>query len=273
MGDVAGRAEQASREAQDSDWLDHAIRLGLVSYGIVHLMVAWLAGQLALGDKSESASNAGAMHAIAEQPLGGVLIWLIAGGMALLVVWRLLEFALGHREVGDDAKRWRKRLASLGKGVIYAVIAWSAVKVAVGDGSQQGTDSTTAKLMDLPGGQVIVGSVGLAIIAFGGLLVFRGWTEKFTEHLDAQGKSGTEGSAYILFGKVGYIAKGIAIVIVGGLFAYAAITHEPKKSGGLDQALQAVREQPFGQVLLIAIALGLACYGLFCFARARHLSR
>jgi len=268
-----GEMREQAKQAHESDWLDHAVRIGLVSYGIVHLMVAWLAGQLALGEKAESASNAGALHAIAEQPLGGVLIWMIAVGMVLLVIWRLLEFALGHRDVDDDAKRWRKRTASLGKGVIYAVIAWSAVKVAVGDGSQGGTDSTTAKLMDLPGGRVIVGAVALAIVAYGGLLVFRGWTEKFTEHLDWQGQSGKDGSVYVTFGKVGHIAKGIAIGIVGGLFAYAAITHEAKKSGGLDQALQTVREQPFGQVLLIAMALGLACYGLFCFARARHLSR
>ena len=37
--------------------------------------------------------------------------------------------------------------------------------------------------------------------------------------------------------------------------------------------LQTVLEQPFGQVLLTAIALGIAAYGLFCFARAKHLSR
>ena len=77
----------------------------------------------------------------------------------------------------------------------------------------------------------------------------------------------------MLFGKVGYIAKGVAIAIVGGLFCYAAVTHDAKKSGGLDQALQTVREQPFGQVLLVVIAAGIACYGLFCFARAKHLSR
>jgi hypothetical protein len=268
-----GEMTEQAKQAHESDWLDHAVRIGLVAYGIVHLMVGWLAGQLALGEKSESASSAGALHAIAEQPLGGVLIWMIAVGMVLLVIWRLLEFAFGYREVGDDAKRWRKRLASLGKAVIYAVIAWSAVKIALGDGSKGGTDSTTAKLMNLTGGQLIVGAVALAIIAYGGLLVFRGWTEKFKEHLDAQGQSGKDGSAYVIFGKVGYISKGIAIAIVGGLFAYAAITHEAKRSGGLDQALQTVREQPFGQVLLIAIAVGLACYGLFCFARAKHLSR
>ena len=72
---------------------------------------------------------------------------------------------------------------------------------------------------------------------------------------------------------MGYIAKGVAIVIVGALFGYAAITHEAKKSGGLDQALQTVLEQPFGQAMLVAIALGIAAYGVFCFARAKHLSR
>ena len=32
-------------------------------------------------------------------------------------------------------------------------------------------------------------------------------------------------------------------------------------------------QQPFGPVLLGLIAIGIGCYGLFCFARARHLSR
>ncbi|KRF36143.1 DUF1206 domain-containing protein [Nocardioides sp. Soil805] len=273
MGEVADKAQHAGQQAHHSEWLDHAIRAGLVAYGIVHLMVAWLAVQLALGDKSENASNSGALHALAEQPMGGVLIWMIAVGMILLVVWRLLEFAMGYQDETDDAKRWRKRAGSLGKAILYGVLAWSAIKVAVGEGSKGGTDSTTSKLMQLPGGQLIVGAVGLAIIAYGGLLVYRGWSEKFTEHLDAQGQSGKDGSAYVMFGKVGYIAKGIAIAIVGGLFGYAAITHDAKESGGLDQALQTVLAQPFGQVLLIAIAIGIACYGLFCFARAKHLSR
>ncbi|NPD06954.1 DUF1206 domain-containing protein [Nocardioides sp. zg-1308] len=266
-------ASDTAEQVQQSDWLDHAIRVGLVAYGVVHLLIAFLAVQLALGEKEDSASNTGALHYLAEQPLGAAMVWGVAVGMLLLVVWRLLEFAFGYREESDDTKRWRKRATSLGKAVIYGALGWSAVRTALGDGSSGGTDSTTAKLMDLPGGQLIVGAVGLAVIAYGGSLVWRGWTEKFTEHLDAQGQSGKDGSAYVLLGKIGYIAKGIAIGIVGGLFAYAAITHDPKKSGGLDQALQTVLEQPFGQVLLIAIGLGIGAYGVFCFARAKHLSR
>jgi hypothetical protein len=265
---------RSAEQASNSDWMDHAIRAGLVAYGVVHLLVGWLALQLAFGEKEDSASNSGALHYLAQQPMGGVLVWLIAVGMFLLVLWRLLEFAFGFRDESDDAKRWRKRATSLFKAVIYGAIGWSAVQVAThSGGGGGGTDSTTAKLMDLPGGQLIVGLVGLAIIGYGGSLVYRGWTEKFREHLDAQGQSGQDGSVYVLMGKIGYIAKGVAIAIVGGLFCYAAVTHDPKKSGGLDQALQTVLEQPFGQVLLTAIALGIAAYGVFCFARAKHLSR
>ncbi|WP_439936220.1 DUF1206 domain-containing protein [Nocardia sp. N13] len=268
-------ASHTAEQVHQSDWLDHAIRIGLVAYGVVHLLVAWLAIQLALGDKEDQASNQGALHYLSQQPLGGVLVWGVAIGMFFLVVWRLLEFAFGYREESDDAKRWRKRATSLGKAIIYGAIGWSALQTATGSGGggKGGTDSTTAKLMDLPAGPWIVGAVGLAIIGYGGSLVVRGWTEKFREHLDAQGQSGQDGSAYVMMGKVGYIAKGIAIGLVGGLFVYAAITHNAKKSGGLDQALQKVLEFPFGQVLLIAIGLGIAAYGVFCFARAKHLSR
>ncbi|MBS2937705.1 DUF1206 domain-containing protein [Nocardioides sp. J2M5] len=267
-------ASDAAEKVHDSEWFDHAIRAGLVAYGVVHLLVAWLAIQLAIGDKEDQASNSGAMHYLSQQPMGEVLVWLIAIGMLLLVLWRVLEAAYGYSEESDDKKRWVKRGSSLGKAVLYGALAWSAFKTATGDGGGKGgTDGTTAKIMQMSGGQLIVGIIGLAIIGYGISLVVRGWTEKFREHLDAQGQAGQDGSAYVLFGKIGYIAKGVAIVIVGGLFAYASVTHDAKKSGGLDQALQTVLQQPFGQVLLIAIAIGIGGYGAFCFARAKHLSR
>lgn len=272
MGAMADTAGRMGRQADSSDWLDHAVRAGLVAYGLVHLMIAWLALQLAFGDQSGSASSTGALHALAQQPFGAVLIWLVAIGMFILVAWRLIEATLGHREV-DGGKRTRKRLASFGKAVIYGSIGVSGLKVAIGSGSKGGTDSTTAKLMDLPAGQWIVAGVGLAIIGYGLSLVVRAWNDDFAKHLDAKGKSGDSGSAYLMFGKIGYNAKGLAIAIVGGLFVYAGLTHEAKKSGGLDQALQKVLEQPFGPYLLAAMAAGIGCYGLFTFARARHLSR
>ncbi len=93
------------------------------------------------------------------------------------------------------------------------------------------------------------------------------------DKLTAQGRSGDTGKAFVLFGKVGYVSKGLAFLVVAGLFLWAAWTQDPEKSGGLDQALHKVLQQPFGTAVLIALAMGIACYGLFTFAWARHLDR
>lgn len=260
------------RKAHDSDWMDRAIRFGLVVYGVVHLLIAWLAAQTAFGASEGKTTSRGALHEVAEQPLGSVLVWVVAAGLFLLVLWRILEIFHGHEDE-SGAELWRRRALSALKAAVYGAVGVTAVKVAVGDGSRGGTDSTTARLMSLPGGQLIVGAVSLAIAGYGVALVVRAWTEKFREHLSAEGTSGQDGSAYVWFGKAGYTAKGVALLIVGGLFGYAAISHDPKKSGGLDVALQQVKQQPFGPWLLLLIAAGIACYGLFCFARARHLDR
>jgi len=277
-----GEIGQAAQRAQQSDGLDAVIRFGFVAYGVVHVLVGWLAVQVAFGEESTQASSTGAMQTLASQPLGAVLVWAVAIGLLALVVWRLLEaWQAWHTEDGAD------RVTSMGgdllKGVIYAVLAFSAFKTALGDttgggggggGGQGGgggtTDSLTAQLLAMPGGTLLVGAVGLGVIGYAGYYVWQGWSDRFLQKLDGSPKSPEVSRAYRLLGKAGFIAKGVAIGVIGALFVYAAITHDPQKSAGLDQALQQIVRQPFGQVLLVAVGAGIACYGLFCFARARH---
>jgi hypothetical protein len=271
MADVSDQTEQLGRRADNSEWTDRAVRIGMVAYGIVHLTIAWLGVQLALGDHSGAASRNGALNQLAQQPFGEVVVWVVAVGMFLLVLWKLLE-AFIDSTLEDGAKRVIKPATNVFKAIVYGTLGVSAVHTATGTKSKNKTTDYTATLMQQPFGRWLVGLVGLAIIGYGVYLAYRGWSEKFLEHLDAQGRSGDAGRAYKLFGKIGYIAKGIAIGVIGVLFVYAAIDHSAKESGGLDQALHKVLQQPFGPVLLVAISLGIGCYGLFCFARARHLS-
>jgi hypothetical protein len=268
-------AQQLGREAEQSDWVDRAGRVGLVAYGVMHLLIAWLALQLAFGDRKQSASAQGALHELASQPFGDVLVWAVGIGLFLLAIWQAIEALFGHRDL-DGKRRAGKRLASAGKAVVYAALGFSAIKIAMGSSStssEKETDSWTARLMDLPAGQLLVAAVGLVVLGVGGYFVVRAWTEKYAEELSAEGRSGKAGTAYLWFGKLGYTAKGIAFGIVGVLFVYAALTHDPHKSGGLDQALTELLDQPFGAYLLVAVAAGIGCFGLFCFARARHISR
>lgn len=272
-GDVTAHAEELGRKADDSTVLDQAVRVGLIAYGVVHLLIAWVALQLAFDDRSGDASSEGALSQMAQTPVGGALLYVVAAGFGALVLWQLTEAVAGHRDE-EGKKRTVKRVGSALKVVLYGSLGWSALKVASGGGSSgDGTDTLTARIMAMPGGQVLVALVGLGVLGYGARLVYRGLSESFMDKLKAKGRTGASGKAFVTFGKAGYVSKGLALFVVAGLFLWAAWTHDPKKSGGLDQALSQVLQQPFGSTMLIVLALGIACYGLFAFAWARHLDR
>lgn len=260
------------RQAESSESLDKGVRIGLVAYGVVHLIVAWLALQLVFGGGGARASQQGAFAQLAKQPGGGVALVVVAVGLAALTVWQGLEAVFGHRDA-DGGKRAFKRAGSGARAVVYAVLATDAVSTALGAGSGSGgsTQGMTARVMSAPGGQLLVGAVGLGVVAVGAYLCYRGVKAKFVKHLDVAGTSGERRAPIVMFGRVGYIGKGLSLAAVGALFVVAAVQHRPGESGGLDAALHRLLQQPFGGFLVGAIALALACFGLYCFAWARHL--
>jgi len=268
-------SNSALSRLDSSETLDRGIRAGLVAYGVVHLIIAALGVQLAFtGDDGGSASNSGALAQLAETGTGQAVLWVMALGFAALVIWQALEAVVGDRQ-SEGREQVAHRGSAAGRAVLYAVLAVGAATRAAGGGSsdRSSTDSLTARLMSAPGGVLLVGAVGLGVIAVAAVLVHRGWTEKFTKHLDAAAASGERRRPILVLGKAGYIAKGVALATIGFLFLVAAVQHQPKESGGLDVALHELLRQPFGAVLAGAVALGLGCFGLYCFAWARHLKR
>jgi Domain of Unknown Function (DUF1206) len=240
------------------------IGIGLISYGVLHLVVAWIAFQLAIWKRGE-ASSEGALSQLGKQPLGGVLLWIIAIGLFTLVLWQAVEATIGRDQPSRDS-RLRRRLMSAGRAVVYLVLSLLAVGVALGSasGSGEGEETFSAKLMSVPLGQVLVAGVGAAVIGVGVAQVIKGVKQNFTEDLDRGAPK-----SVLRLGTVGYCAKGIAFMIIGGLFGWAAVTYDPEKAGGMDAALSTIREQPFGSVLLSIMAIGIACFGVYCFFWAR----
>jgi hypothetical protein len=98
----------------------------------------------------------------------------------------------------------------------------------------------------------------------------RGWTTSFTKDLQPAATSGQSGTTVVRLGQIGYVAKGIAFLVLGGLFIWAAWTHDARRAGGLDSALATLRGAGPGPWLLVAVALGIACFGLYCFAWAKY---
>jgi hypothetical protein len=259
-------ADAAARRTKNSRAVQLLARGGYIASGVLHVLVAWLAVQLALGRPEGQADESGAFRTLAQMPGGEVVLWAVAVGFAALAVWQLLTAAVGVPNTGNQAGA---RAKSAAKGVLYAVLAVSGVRAAQGTGgSGSSEESMTAQVLGMPGGPWLVGACGLAIVAVGVYHVVKGARKKFLRDLTGTG-GGSVGQVVVRLGQVGYIAKGIALGVVGGLIVAAAVTTDPEQAGGLDEALRTMRDQPFGTALLIVVGLGIGAFGLYSFARAR----
>jgi hypothetical protein len=254
--------------------------VGLIAYGVVHLLVAWLAVQLAWAGRSgESADQSGAMATLAESPLGMPLLWILAVGLIALAAWQaaeVLRWRSGWSASGKDRmKALRKSGNALVKAVIYGALAVLAIRFATGSGqsSSSSQQQTTAGVFGWPAGQWIVGAAGLVLIGVGAWHVRKGLNKHFLKQIDTTEASPGALKLVTRLGQVGFPGKGIALAGVGGLLIWAAVTFDPSKARGLDGAMHAILDLPFGQILLTVVAVGIAAFGAFCLVRARYPER
>ena len=254
--------------AQDSPLFRLAARVGYVVLGLVHVIIGLIAASIAVGSGGGRADQSGAMEQIERVPFGVVVLWVIVLGLVALGVWQVTEAFLERDP--DPKRRWGHRAKELGTAVAYFAIAGTALVVALGgrSDSSESTRTLSARLLAEPAGVGLLVVIGLLVLGIGIAFVVRGIRRSFEKHLSLP--AGKVGSGIRVLGVVGYVAKGVAVAVVGVLFVVAALTHDPEKAGGLDAALKSLAELPFGRVLLWLVGAGLVVYGVYCFARARY---
>lgn len=246
-------------------------RVGMLFYGAVHVLVAWLALQIVLGDGAQSDSK-GALAEIASTTIGPILLWTVAIGLFLFALWQYAEAASGFRYIAEKRKRVGKRVGAAARATTATLIGVGAIKIVTGKG---GTNTTgeqqelTARVLALPYGQWLVGAVAIGILVTAAVIFHKGVKRSFTRDLDmSELPDGTQRWVKRV-GRVGWIGKGVAYGVISVLVGAAAVTADPEESGGMDKALHTVADQPYGAALLILIALGLAAFGVYCFAAAK----
>jgi hypothetical protein len=276
--DTSGTVSAAGR-AGNSDALEKLARVGLIAYGLVHLLVAWLALQLAWGGGGGSADQSGAMATLAAEPFGKPLLWVLAVGLIALALWQLAELLRkvpGLRGSGEQKKKAvTGTVKTVAKTIVYLFLAVTAIRFATGGGTSSSgqQQQTVAGVLGWPAGRFLVGVAALVIIGVGIYHVRKGVTKHFLKEIDTAQATPGQRRAIERLGQVGYPAKGVALALVGGLLGWAAITFDPSKASGLDGALRTLLDAPFGKALLTVVAIGIAAFGVFCFFRARYPER
>lgn len=241
--------------AADNPVIEKGARLGFAASGVLHLLIAWLAVRLAWFGVQGEVDQGGALTMIAGSAAGSAILWLCVVGFVLLALWQVTD-AIVRRDTGD-------RLKAAGKALVYLALAATAFSVVQTGSDSGGASGMTATLMAKPYGQVLVGAIGLGVIGVGAYHVLKGVKRSFLQDLREHPGAWTARA-----GQLGYVAKGVALGLVGGLFVAGAMSRTAQDAG-LDAALKSLLELPMGAVLLTLVGLGLAAYGLYSFARAR----
>lgn len=246
-------------------------RLGYGARGIVYCLVGGLALLAAFGSGGQTGGSRSALQTLLSQPFGRIWLVAIAVGLLGFAAWRVVEAVTDADHRGTEWKALGVRAAHLVSGGIYASLALFAVNLALGQatggGEDQAAQGWTAWLLAQPFGQWLVGLIGAAVAATGFGFLWKGWRGEVTAYLALP--AGAERWA-VPMGRLGFAARGIVFVLVGGFLVLAAWHGNSSEVHGLGGALQSLQAQPYGWALLGIVAAGLFAFGVFGLVQARY---
>lgn len=259
-------------------WRDPLARAGITARGVLYVILGIMAIQFARGQVgSEEVNQTGAFEQLLEQPFGKFLLVAVVLGLAAMTLWRLIQAFTGDPIEGDEAK---DKVEFFGKAVIYGFLTFTAAKITIdnwsstaasqasqaeGDSQQQQAAST---LFDLPAGRWLVAILGVVLI---GIALYQFVEDSVkAEFMERLAPPSGAHKAIEGFGRIGYAARSVVLVISGIFFIVAAVQHDPNESKGISGALQTLAQQSWGRIVLWAVAVGFIVFGVYCLAEARY---
>lgn len=244
-------------------------RFGYAARGVVYLLLAGVASFSGGWGGAENSQEA--LSSLLRQPFGRLLLGAMTIGLLGFSAWRLAQGALNADHRKHDLKNGLARAGKLISGVAYLSLGLLAAGMALGvTGSKDGGGSEegwTAMLMGLPFGPYLVGALGLVIV--GGALgqIWKALSGAYRKRLDIPHD---QEKLLVPLCTYGIAARGVVFAIIGGFLLYAAIAVDPKEAGSIGEALDWVRNLPFGGILYMVVALGLLAFAASCFVYALY---
>jgi hypothetical protein len=272
---TSGVSEQVEHVAHRHPSVVTAARFGWVAKGIVYVMVGVLAVPIAIDglqtDRARGGSQAsqlGAVTEIAGTSYGTIALWIVAIGLALYVLWRLVSIVLPAE---NSAKTWATRAGYLVSAVTYAALAWTALSFALharGSSGKQTEDARverfTRDVMDMTAGRWLVGVIGVVVVGVGIYFLIKGARASFRDELEPRGVGPVSHESIVTMGRVGWVGRGIVMGLIGWFLIRAAVEFRPAAAKGFDGSFREVTETAIGPFIVALAAVGLIVYGAFC---------
>jgi hypothetical protein len=270
------RVPSVRRTTAEHPGIARVARIGWLAKGVVYAIAGILAVSIGLrasgwSDSStgdQEASPTGAIKTIAGTTGGPLLLWVLAVGMFLYAAWRLLSAALPS---DHDASTWIHRVGYVASAGMYIALGVTAISLAgststtEADGNAQ-VSSTSSGIMSHDGGRLLVGAIGLIVLAVGVFRIVKGAKVDMNDELDMTGMSSARRTWTQRLGAVGEVGRGVGFGMIGFFLLRSAVTYDANEATGLDGALRRLAMSGWGAAVVVLIGVGMLAYGTFCAA-------
>ena len=264
---VNTRSEQFGVKHDAPGWLRTVGRIGIASRGVIYLLLAYLAFDIARhGSAPAQTSSTGALQELEARTGGKLLLVVLAIGLGCYAAWRLFDAFAG-------ANGAMRRVLALAVGIIYGILCVRAVELLAGHSASGGASSNpqpwVAKVMGWSGGTLAIGLAGAGLVAAGLGLAGWGLFHRYDKNLALERVSRPWQMAIRILGGFGDVARGSLVALFGVYLIAAGVTSNPAQAKSVDQTLRALVYHPFGALAIAVIAFGLLAFGFFSFFDAR----
>jgi hypothetical protein len=200
--------------------------------------------------------------------LGAVLLVALSAGFAGFALWHAYVAVFARSADNDGAQR----LGNAGRAVLYAVLCALAIQFVTSPSQHKNSDRTdqtwTAKVLHWPGGRALVFAVGIVVIGAAVFLAWRALSARSQDEPAVLEAAPRETPPVKALGMIGNVARAAVLVLIGAFLLDAALRRQPRETVGLDGALRRLLGHGVGPLLVLLVALGFACFGVYSLARA-----
>jgi hypothetical protein len=263
----AGASGESFVQSHAFEWLSRA---GFVARALIYGIIGILALKLAFGQGGKLTNQQGALHTVAHQPFGKLLLTLVAVGLGGYSLWRFVRAAIGHGPESSDSSF--DRLAAFASGISYGALCVLSIEILLGGGGggTGNAKTTTAGVFGWPAGTWLVGIVGGVLIGVALYEGYRGITKKFLDDSKVS-EMGPRMKEWIgRLGLVGHLARMVVFGLIGIFLIKAAVDYNSRAAVGLDGALAKIVHHSYGPLLLGVVAVGLIAFALYSLSDARY---
>jgi hypothetical protein len=249
--------------------LEGFVRLGYVAKAVVYLTIGMLALRVAIGARGGRITDqGGALSVVLRQPMGTLLVLLLAIGLLTYAGWQIGAAIVGWRRHARESAL--SRALTIVRAAVYGAIGVQAMRLAIGlRAGHSGPAPLVRTALHWPFGKWMVLAAGLGAAAYAAMQILGAINGQLEPDLDAPTLRRSAGAWALDIARAGIIARALVLVILAVGVVRAALAQRASAAGGMDASLLILNSLPDGRFVLGATAAGLLAYGVYQLLHAR----